>query len=252
MLPEAAAVGWRVTTVGVEVELHPTSATASAIMANCQTTNQGDPIVLYDEETDRWLVSQFAFPDNFSRFSLCIAASETGDPTGRYFGHEFDFTGIGFPDYPKYGFVTDAISVMVNLFVPFQGTGLGAIDKSEAFSTKRTTMAFFKVGTNEFGFLPGDNDGPVFDSPPAGVFLRGLEHIALKTPFEFCAGILRDRQSRERFPAVERLAVKQAAVALRWRLRRGWRFCSTSHDRTTPVHRSFSFGCYRRLRGCGW
>jgi hypothetical protein len=136
----------------------------------CQTTNQGDPIVLYDEETDRWLVSQFAFPDNFSRFSLCIACSETGDPTGRYFGHEFDFTDIGFPDYPKYGFVTDAIGVMVNLFTPpsfsFGGTGLGAIDKAEAFSPQKTTMVFFKLNQSEFGFLPGDNDGPVFDNMP--------------------------------------------------------------------------------------
>lgn len=132
----------------------------------CQTTNSGDPIVLYDEATDRWLVSQFAFNSRFTRFSLCIAVSTTGDPTGTYFQHEFDFTGIGFPDYPKYGFVTGAIGVMVNLFQPFQGAGLGAIDKAEAFSDRRTTMVFFKLGAHEFGFLPGDNDGPRFDDMP--------------------------------------------------------------------------------------
>jgi hypothetical protein len=132
----------------------------------CQTTNNGDPIVLYDEATDRWLVSQFAFNSRFTRFSLCIAVSTTGDPTGSYFQHEFDFTGIGFPDYPKYGFVTGAIGVMVNLFEPFQGAGVGAIDKAEAFSDQRTTMVFFKLGPQEFGFLPGDNDGPRFDDMP--------------------------------------------------------------------------------------
>ena len=28
----------------------------------CAYSDDGDPVVLYDEETDRWLVSQFAFP----------------------------------------------------------------------------------------------------------------------------------------------------------------------------------------------
>ncbi|MCH8840768.1 MAG: hypothetical protein IH831_08865, partial [Planctomycetes bacterium] len=129
----------------------------------CETTNRGDPVVLYDEETDSWLVSQFGIG---ATLSLCIALSTTSDPTGTYFQHEFDFTAIGFPDYPKYGFVTDAIGVMANLFSPFQGAGLGAIDKAEASSPRKTTMVFFKLGANEFGFLPGDNDGPVFDNMP--------------------------------------------------------------------------------------
>jgi hypothetical protein len=136
----------------------------------CETTNRGDPIVLYDEETDRWLVSQFAFDNGFTAYSLCVAISTTGDPTGTYYQHEFDFTDISFPDYPKYGFVTDAIGVMVNLFTPpsfdFGGTGLGAIDKAEAFSDQPTTMVFFNVGTNNGGFVAGDNDGPIFDNMP--------------------------------------------------------------------------------------
>lgn len=131
-------------------------------------TNSGDPIVLYDEETDRWLVSQFAIDG--TGFSLGIAISTTGDPTGSYYQHEFDFTAIGFPDYPKYGFVTDAIGVMVNLFSPFQGAGLGAIDKAEAFSAGPATMVFFVMGASEFGFVAGDNDGPVFDNTPPTFF----------------------------------------------------------------------------------
>ena len=137
----------------------------------CETTNLGDPIVIYDEETDRWLVSQFALISSATPpWSLCIAISTTGDPTGPYYQHEFNFSGIGFPDYPKFGFVTDAIGVMVNLFSPFQGAGLGAIDKAEAFSANQTTMVFFKLGTSEFGFVTGDNDGPVFDNMPPTFF----------------------------------------------------------------------------------
>ena len=133
----------------------------------CEYTNNGDVMVLYDEETDRWLVAQFALlSPGLPPWSLCVACSKTNDPTGEYYQHEFSFDGIGFPDYPKYGFVSDAIGVMVNLFSPFQGSGLGAIDKSEAFSDGPATMVFFRPGTNEFGFLPGDNDGPVFDDVP--------------------------------------------------------------------------------------
>jgi len=131
----------------------------------CEFTNIGDPIVLYDEQTDRWFVSQFNDPAG-----LCIAISETGDPTGNYYQHEFDFTGIGFPDYPKYGFATDAIAVMANIYSPFQGPVLGAIDKTEAFGVNPTTMVLFKVGVSEWGFLPGDNDGPVFKKVPPTFF----------------------------------------------------------------------------------
>jgi hypothetical protein len=127
----------------------------------CEFTNSGDPVVLYDEETDRWLVTQFAFG---AQFGLCVAVSTSGDPTGTYYQHEFDFTAIGFPDYPKWGFATDAINVMVNLFAPFQGAGLGAIDKAEAMSAGTATMVFYIMGVSEFGFVPGDNDGPVFDN----------------------------------------------------------------------------------------
>ena len=131
---------------------------------NCAISDDGDPIVLYDEETDRWLVSQFlaSFQDG-----LCIAISTSGDPTGSYNQYEFDFTGIGFPDYPKFGFATGAVNVMVNLFTPFQGSALGAIDKAEMLAGVPATMVLFTGGEAAqlaFGWVPGDNDGPVFDN----------------------------------------------------------------------------------------
>ena len=142
----------------------PTSTFFAGMSGNCAISDDGDPIVLYDEETDRWMVSQFlaSFQDG-----LCIAISEDGDPTGRWHQYEFDFTGIGFPDYPKYGFATGALSVMVNLFNPFQGSALGAIDKSELLTGAPATMVLFTGGEAAqlaFGWIPGDNDGPVFDN----------------------------------------------------------------------------------------
>jgi hypothetical protein len=142
----------------------PTSTFFTGMTGNCAISDDGDPVVLYDEETDRWLVSQFlaSFQDG-----LCIAISTSGDPTGSYYQYEFDFTGIGFPDYPKYGFATGAINVMVNLFDPFQGSALGAIDKSEMLTGGPATLVLFTGGEAvqlAFGWIPGDNDGPVFDN----------------------------------------------------------------------------------------
>jgi hypothetical protein len=141
----------------------PTSAFFAGLGGSCEFENLGDPIVLYDEETGRWLVSQFQGFGSFAGFQLCIAVSTSEDPTGTWNQYEFDFTGIGFPDYPKYGFATDSINVMANMFVPFQGSGLGVIDKAEAMAPGPATMVFFVLGPTEFGFVPGDNDGPVFD-----------------------------------------------------------------------------------------
>ena len=78
------------------------------------TDESGDPVVLYDQTTDRWLLTQFttrglnpATPT--APFYNCVAVSQTGDPTGAYFRYAFitqadeEDGGYFFPDYPKYG-----------------------------------------------------------------------------------------------------------------------------------------------------
>src|SRR5438105_788112 len=58
----------------------------------------GDPVVLYDQLADRWVISQFAgvsVPTD-----ECIAVSTTGDATGTYFRYDYHL-GSNFFDYPK-------------------------------------------------------------------------------------------------------------------------------------------------------
>ncbi len=64
------------------------------------TDPSGDPIVVYDQLEDRWLLSQFTTRGPI--FYNCVAISQTGDPTGAYFRYAFS-AGPFFPDYPKYG-----------------------------------------------------------------------------------------------------------------------------------------------------
>src|SRR4029077_4454940 len=72
----------------------------------------GDPVVLYDQTTDHWLLSQFTtsgLDDPTLPFYNCVAVSQTGDPTGAYYRYAFITQadevdgGYFFPDYPKYG-----------------------------------------------------------------------------------------------------------------------------------------------------
>ena len=77
-------------------------------------TNDGDPIVLYDEIADRWLVSQFAGTCGDGSMWLLIAISQNGDPTGSYHRYAFEFDNM--PDYPHFGIWSDGYYVSINQF----------------------------------------------------------------------------------------------------------------------------------------
>ena len=55
----------------------------------CPTSNNGDPIVLYDQYAGRWFASQFVFP-NFPNgpFYQCVAVSTSNDSSGTWNGYE--------------------------------------------------------------------------------------------------------------------------------------------------------------------
>ena len=132
----------------------------------CEPFNQGDPVVVYDETNDRWVLTQFAFDNNLTTFAQCVAVSQTGDPTGAYNRYEFDFDSIGFPDYPKHGVTTESVTMIANIFrkrgpnFRFSGTYLGAIDKAAMYAGQSATLVGSNIGSGEFGFLPGDLDDP--------------------------------------------------------------------------------------------
>ncbi|MBL7766865.1 MAG: T9SS type A sorting domain-containing protein [Chitinophagaceae bacterium] len=57
----------------------------------------GDPIAMYDQFADRFVITEFASSGNH----LIIMISQTNNPTGSWY--VYDFTTPEFPDYPKYG-----------------------------------------------------------------------------------------------------------------------------------------------------
>ena len=80
----------------------------NTLWAQFNILSGGDPIVLYDENADRWILTEFAGQSN----NLLIAISETNDPLGSYFSYAF--ATPNFPDYPKYAITPDHLMVTTN------------------------------------------------------------------------------------------------------------------------------------------
>ena len=137
----------------------------SGVGGLCEANNSGDPIVLYDEGADRWIVTQFAIVTSSNNYAQCVAVSQTGDPTGGYNRYEFSFNSVGFNDYPKHGIVDDSVTLMANIFTQgvfgfqFAGTFLGTIDKNAMYAGQPASLLGENLGTSEFGFVAGDLDG---------------------------------------------------------------------------------------------
>jgi hypothetical protein len=130
------------------------------------TDPSGDPVVLYDQLADRWILSQFttAGPEYFN----CVAVSTTGDPTGSYYRYAFS-TGLNFPDYPKYGVWNDSYVITTREFGPTVEYGIGvyALEKNRMlYGQPARAVSFFLDGNDPAilplvgdGLLPADIDG---------------------------------------------------------------------------------------------
>ncbi|HOW24391.1 MAG TPA: PKD domain-containing protein [Bacteroidales bacterium] len=129
--------------------------------------NDGDPIVLYDGQADRWLVSQFALNTTNDKYYELVAVSATPDPTGSWYRYAFEFTNM--PDYPKFGIWRDGYYLSINQFAngsTWAGGGACVLNRDAMLTGAPTaTMVFFSLGTGYGSLLPADCDG-VF--PPEG------------------------------------------------------------------------------------
>jgi len=158
------------------------------VIPDC-TDPSGDPVVLYDQFSDRWLLSQFTtrgLDDPSLPFYNCVAISATPDPTGAYYRYAFKTQadpesppgGSFFPDYPKYGVWKDSYVMTTRDFGLVTGYGISvyALEKNKMINgqAKARAVQFFldsnvvPLETIGDGLLPPDVDGktkPKTDSP---------------------------------------------------------------------------------------
>ena len=146
----------------------------------CSSTNNGDPIVLYDPMADRWLLSQLAFATDslgnpVGPFAICVAVSTTGDPTGSYTAYQYTLSSTLLPDYPKWSVWPDGYYLTVNDFdasksFAFAGAGVFVFDRTRMLAGQTAGWVSpgspIGGGTTYGGLLPATLNG--WNLPPAG------------------------------------------------------------------------------------
>ena len=143
---------------------------------NCATNNDGDPVVKYDAQAQRWFMTQFSVTGG-PPYYQCIAVSSGADfITSTWARYAYSF-GANFPDYPKAGVWSDAYYMSFNLFAngrTFAGAGACAFDRTKMLAANLTaTGQCFQLATSYGGLLPSDLDGATgaagsTAAPPAG------------------------------------------------------------------------------------
>jgi hypothetical protein len=134
----------------------------------CETNGDGDPVVLYDQLANRWLVSQFAgspIPNH-----ECVAISTSSDATSSYNRYDFNL-GSNFMDYPHGGVWPDGYYFSFNVFNSSGTLYLGpqpvVFDRVKMLAGQTATFQTRSpLGSLTDPFLPADLDGSA--PPPAG------------------------------------------------------------------------------------
>jgi len=138
----------------------------------CDNDNYGDPIVLYDQYSERWFILDFAWDSSQTDGSyFSIAASKSSDPTGEWWQYAYRADNTLMNDYPKCGIWHDGIYITANMFQftgSFQHVKVWALNKSDLYSgtlnaqyiTDSAYEAWSILPTNAKGSTPPDSSAP--------------------------------------------------------------------------------------------
>lgn len=135
--------------------------------------NDGDPIVLWDEQAQRWFYSEFALCG--ANDLMLIAVSTTADPTGTWYSWSFDVDDM--PDYMKYGIWQDGY---------YMATNTSDAGRNDVYVFERDAMIAGDPTPTMLGFdnpsrpatfdgfhaiMPLDNDGAWAPAGTPGTFI---------------------------------------------------------------------------------
>jgi len=129
--------------------------------------NISDPIVIYDEQADRWFISVFG---KYS-YKIFIAVSQTGDPTGSWYRWAYNWATK--PDYAKYSVWRDGYYYASNTN---GGQDVGVLERSVLLTggAGARFLHFSNANRPASGFhciMPLDNDGDFAASGTHGQFI---------------------------------------------------------------------------------
>ncbi len=155
---------------------------ANAGTTPCTTNPYGDPIVMYDQTADRWILANLGFNisggNPVAPYMECVAVSQTGDPVnGGWYLYAFRIDQSPVPtntlnDYPKFGnWNDDCLYMGANGFLnasSFNGGILAGFTKSQMYAggSVNWTLAYLSGNAN-FGYEPATMLGKGSSLPSA-------------------------------------------------------------------------------------
>jgi len=133
------------------------------------SSNDGDPIILFDEQANKWMVAEFS--GIFGPDYMMVAVSQTDDPTGLW--DRWSWPMNGFPDYMKLGVWRDGYYMGTN--TP-GGSDIYAFERDVmiAGGSNPKLVQFYNPWRPSSGFhcvLPVDNDGTFAPEGTPGMFM---------------------------------------------------------------------------------
>jgi hypothetical protein len=138
----------------------------------CDTQNNGDPVVLYDSVSGRWIITDFAWNTTRGPFYECIAVSKTADPvSGGWWFYALVADNTNLNDYPKLGVWSDGIYMSANMFrraSTFRGPKVWALNRDDLISGAPLRSVAFTLGTAYASLIPSHMITTVGSPPPSG------------------------------------------------------------------------------------
>lgn len=132
--------------------------------------NDGDPLIMYDEQANRWVAVEFSISG--TNDYMLFAVSTTSDPTGTWYQYSFDV--VDMPDYEKIGIWPDGYYMATNT-QPTTGNDIYVFERSKMLQGLTAQMVAFdnpyRPGTGVVEVPPVDNDGPAAPAGAPGTFI---------------------------------------------------------------------------------
>jgi hypothetical protein len=139
---------------------------ANSGTAECDANNGGDPTVVYDVPSGKWIIADFAWINETSGpFYECVAVSSGSDPVAASWTFYSIPAGDGrFPDYPKFGSGPDAVFFTINNFQgnTYTGAGVYALRRS-TLGSATLQVQHITTSSSFFSLLPAN----LVDAAPA-------------------------------------------------------------------------------------
>lgn len=137
----------------------------STLVATPGYTGVGDPVAIYDQFADRYMVTEFGRVSSTAINTLIVFVSQTNDPTSGWYIYKFTDNTF-FPDYPHWGVWQNVLYATTNDFntagTAYLGSSVWAINKAPMIAGNASTqLQRFRLS---FDCAPVNISGPAAPS----------------------------------------------------------------------------------------